>query len=80
MPEARGETALFDAVFSALATLEAYNPPGKKVVVAMTDGIDNISRRRADEVIERAKDANVALFMLGFGRDTKDRRNSTRKP
>lgn len=72
MLKSEGETALFDAVFSALATLEAENAPGKRAVLAMTDGIDNISRRRAAEVIERAKDAGIPLFMLGFGRDDKD--------
>jgi len=63
-----GETALFDAVYAGLETLEAARPKGKRAVVAMTDGIDNSSRRRADEVIARAKDAKVPLYMLGFGR------------
>jgi hypothetical protein len=35
----------------------------------MTDGIDNTSRRRVEEVIERAKEAGVPLYMLGFGRE-----------
>src|SRR5205823_178542 len=52
-----GETALFDAVFAAVATLEAGNPPGKRAVVALTDGIDNSSRRRVDEAISRARES-----------------------
>jgi VWFA-related protein len=63
-----GETALFDAVFSAVATLEAGCPDGKRAVIALTDGIDNCSRRRVEEVIERAKEAGVPLHMLGLGR------------
>jgi VWFA-related protein len=63
-----GETALFDAVYAGLATLEAENSPGKRVVVAMTDGVDNSSRRRVEEVIERAKEAKIPLYLLGFGR------------
>jgi len=63
-----GETAVFDAVYSAIATLEAENPKGKRVVVALTDGVDNSSRRRVDEVIERAKEAKIPIYMLGFGR------------
>jgi len=66
---ALGETALFDAVFEAVCTLEAENPRGKRVVVAMTDGVDNISRRRVEEVIGRAKEAKIPLFLLGFGRE-----------
>jgi uncharacterized protein YegL len=69
--KASGETALFDAVFAALETLDADDPraKGKRVVVAMTDGIDNVSRRGPEEVVQRARDAKVPLFMLGFGRE-----------
>src|SRR4029077_5400272 len=63
-----GETALLDAVYAAVATLEADGARGKRAVVAMTDGVDNSSRRRVDEVIERAREAKIALYMLGFGR------------
>jgi VWFA-related protein len=63
-----GETALFDATYAAIATLDTLQPRGKRAVVAMTDGIDNSSRRRVDEVIERAKEAKISLYMLGFGR------------
>jgi len=65
---AKGETALFDAVYTAVATLDAEGPDGKRAVVALTDGIDNMSRRRVDEVVARAKEAKIPLFMLGFGR------------
>jgi VWFA-related protein len=65
---AKGETALFDAVYTAVATLDAEGTDGKRAVVALTDGIDNMSRRRVDEVIARAKEAKIPLFMLGFGR------------
>jgi VWFA-related protein len=65
---ARGETALYDAVYTATAVLDAAHLTGKRAVVALTDGIDNKSRRRVDEVIARAKEANVPLFLLGFGR------------
>jgi VWFA-related protein len=64
-----GETALFDATYEAINVLEADRPRGKRAVVAMTDGIDNTSRRRIDELLERAKEANIPLYMLGFGRD-----------
>src|SRR5262249_26966072 len=66
--EAQGETPLSDATYAALATLEAESPPGRRAVVVLTDGIDNRSRRRVEEVIARAKEMNVALYMLGFGR------------
>ena len=61
--------ALFDATYEAVNLLEADGARGKRAVIAMTDGIDNTSRRRVEEVIERARDAKVPLYMLGFGRD-----------
>ena len=63
-----GETAIVDATYAGIATLEADGAKGKRAVIAMTDGIDNSSRRRMEEVIERAKEAKIALHMLGFGR------------
>jgi len=66
---AEGETALFDATYEAIAALDAERPPGKRAVVALTDGVDNSSRRRVDEVIARAKEAKIPLYMLGFGRE-----------
>ncbi|MGF1582188.1 MAG: VWA domain-containing protein [Gemmataceae bacterium] len=65
--DAFGETAFYDATFTAIEALAAENPPGKRAVIALTDGVDNLSRRRVEEVIARAKEANVALFPLGFG-------------
>lgn len=64
-----GETAFFDATYAAIASLEAAGAEGKRAVVAMTDGIDNASRRRVEEVIERAKEASIPLYLLGFGRE-----------
>jgi len=64
----QGETALFDATYAAIATLETDGTKGKRAVIAMTDGVDNSSRRRVEEVIERAKEAKIPLHMLGFGR------------
>lgn len=63
-----GETALFDAILTAIETLEAGRPEGKRAVVALTDGIDNTSRHRVDEVIERARETKVPLYLLGVGR------------
>jgi VWFA-related protein len=62
-----GETALFDAAYAAIETLEAARPPGKRAVIVLTDGIDNSSRRRVDEIVDRAREARIPLHMLGLG-------------
>jgi VWFA-related protein len=64
-----GETALFDAVYTALGTLEADGTRGKRAVVAMTDGIDNSSRRRVEEIVDFARTSKIPLYLLGFGRE-----------
>lgn len=64
-----GETAVFDATYEAICVLEADQSQGRRAVIAMTDGIDNSSRRRVEEVIARAQEAKIPLYMLGFGRD-----------
>lgn len=65
----QGETAVFDATYEGVCLLEADNSPGKRAIVAMTDGQDNSSRRRVEEVIERAKEAKIPLYLIGFGRE-----------
>jgi hypothetical protein len=81
---AQGETCLFDALYDAICTLEAEeqirqveqarNEPqrpllkARQAIVALTDGIDNKSRRRGEEIVQRAKEAGIKLFLLGFGR------------
>ncbi len=64
-----GETAVYDATYEAICVLEADSAPGRRAVIAMTDGVDNSSKRRAEEVIERAREAGIPLYMLGFGRE-----------
>src|SRR5262249_26978176 len=63
-----GETALIDATYDPVNVPDADTPRGKRAVIAMTDGIDNSSRHRVEELLERAKEAHVPLYMLGFGR------------
>ncbi|HZZ81140.1 MAG TPA: vWA domain-containing protein [Gemmataceae bacterium] len=63
-----GETALIDATYDAICVLEADRPRGKRAVIAMTDGKDNTSRRPIEELLERAQEARIPLYMLGFGR------------
>ncbi len=67
--EPKGETALFDATYEGISLLEADNSPGKRAVVAMTDGFDNSSRRRVEEVIAYAKETKIPLYLIGFGRE-----------
>jgi VWFA-related protein len=67
LPTPNGETALFDATLTAVETLEAARPKGRRAVVVLTDGIDNTSRRRVEEVIDRARETRTTLHLVGLG-------------
>jgi VWFA-related protein len=65
-----GGTLLYDATLSGVETLLAARLTGRKAVVVLTDGKDESpgSRVSDDEVIERAREADIPLYMLGLGR------------
>jgi Mg-chelatase subunit ChlD len=71
-----GETKMLDAAYEAIAMLAvqksldtAAKKPGKYAIVVMTDGIDNVSRLRPEDVIAKAKQAGVTVHMLLFGKE-----------
>lgn len=69
-----GSTALQDGIGIALDLLR--NRSGRKVVVALTDGIENASRRfptasgRA-QLLSRAKTEETSIFTIGLGQDVR---------
>ena len=68
--EPEGGTLLYDATYSGIETLVAARPPGRKAVVVLTDGKDEApgSRYSSQLVIDRAKEEQIPLYMLGLGR------------
>jgi Ca-activated chloride channel family protein len=71
--EAGGGTALIDAVYAAVATLQEENQPDAiNAVVVMTDGLENESARRLSDlrVLLRSNPSlPIVIFTIGFGRD-----------
>lgn len=69
-----GGTLLYDATMTGIETLLAdpnqAHAKGKRAVVVLTDGRDEApgSRVSDQDVIDRAKEAGIALYMLGLGR------------
>jgi len=77
-------TLLYDATYAGLETVIAHQVVndvrddggkgglvlGKRAVVVLTDGVDEApgSRRSDQDVIDRAKEAGIPLYMLGLGR------------
>lgn len=58
-------TSLYDALFAAVNTTAVQN--GAKCVVAFTDGADNYSQCKPDDVIEVAKKYRIPVFIIGIG-------------
>ena len=62
---ANGGTAFHDAVYEAVKQLQGAS--GRKVVIALTDGKDEGSRRSVDQAITFAKDNHIPVYTVGLG-------------
>lgn len=62
---ARGETALFDGVHTGLQQLETGRHQ-KKALVVISDGGDNASKARFEEVLETALRMNALIYTIGL--------------
>jgi Ca-activated chloride channel homolog len=60
-----GGTALYDAIASALCHFRASKSI-RQAVVVITDGADQHSRLRLEELIQLVHSSNAQLFMVGF--------------
>src|SRR5262245_41478395 len=60
-----GQTALYDAVADGLEHLSKAAHP-RRVLVLISDGGDNASRLKLDEVLARARDGNVTIYAIGL--------------
>lgn len=60
---AGGRTAFHDAVIAGLDHLE-FATHQKRVLVVLSDGEDNASRRSEDAMVERARDSNAIIYTV----------------
>jgi len=66
--EPLGATALYDAVLAATSAAAAA-PLDRRVVILLTDGVDEGSLATRDEALEQARDRSVPVYAIGFGGD-----------
>ena len=57
-------TRLYDAIDLSIGELESV--PGRKVVLAFTDGDDTASKRGMGDVLERARDKETMIYAIGL--------------
>lgn len=58
-------TAFFDAVY--LATESLLELDGIRVVIALTDGQDNSSKKHSEDVISLARENEIPIYCIGLG-------------
>jgi Ca-activated chloride channel homolog len=66
--DARGSTALYDAVIGSLDHLKK-GARDKKVLLVVTDGEDNASRHSLENVVEQAQRADALIYAVGVFSD-----------
>src|SRR6184192_1070996 len=71
--DARGSTALYDAVIGSMDHLKKGHKD-KKVLLVVTDGEDNVSRNTLEKALREIQKANVVIYSIGLFSD-EDRKN-----
>jgi Ca-activated chloride channel homolog len=66
--DARGSTALYDAVIGSLDHLKK-GARDKKVILVVTDGEDNASRHSLENAVEQAQRNNAVIYAVGVFSD-----------
>ena len=74
LTEPAGLTALYDALALGLAHLGAGSP-ARTALVVLSDGGDNASRRRLDEVLMMARGSSATIYTVGIYDETNLDRN-----
>lgn len=60
-----GDTAMYDALIAAEQALKDVS--GRKAIIAVTDGLDNRSSHKADDVITGVKQNSLSISTIGLG-------------
>jgi len=58
-------TALYDAMITSIDEIKKAN--GVKVLVVLTDGQDNSSKSKWNDVVDKANKENIPIFIIGLG-------------
>lgn len=63
--EPNGRTALYDAIYNGLNQIEQTD--GIKALVVLTDGHDNESKTKPDDIINLALKTGTSIYLIGLG-------------
>ncbi len=71
--DARGETALYDALYLAADKVAKDGKKDKKAILLITDGEDNASKYGINKIIEALRQSKVTLYAIGLLEDDDQR-------
>jgi Ca-activated chloride channel family protein len=77
--DARGETALYDAIYLSADHVKA-GKRDKRALLLITDGEDNVSKYGINKVIEALKQSKVTLYTVGLLEENDQRGGLFKKP
>jgi len=77
--DTRGETALYDAVYLSLEKVVKDGKRDSKALLLVTDGEDNTSKYKFEEVLKQLKESKVTLYAIGLLEEN-DQRGGLFKP
>jgi len=77
--DSRGSTAFYDALIGSMDHAKKGHKD-KKVLLAVTDGVDNASRNTLEKTIREIQKSNVVIYTIGLfsDEDKKNRKRATR--
>jgi Ca-activated chloride channel family protein len=64
--DTRGETALYDAIYLSVDKVVKEGKRDTKALLLVTDGEDNSSKYKYDEVLKQLKESKVTLYAIGL--------------
>lgn len=64
---ANGETALYDSIVTAIDYQQKSAHYPNRVIVVITDGIDNHSSATENDLITKSRTSGVQMFLIGIG-------------
>ena len=70
---AGSDTAFLDAVFQGIQMFGEAPEGAARIVLALTDGMDNRSSRRMKSLLKAADEAGVFIYTIGLGRRVDER-------
>src|SRR5215471_16122614 len=78
--DARGETALYDALYLAAEKVTKEGKKDKKAILLITDGEDNVSKYGINKAIEALRQSKVTLYAIGLLEEDDQRGGLFKKP